>query len=362
MKTNHSLISPSNFERRLICPGSLHAEKDLPGQTSVYAEEGKMLHDKVNEVITSKNKLATYENYTFEQEEAVNRAVDYFSDLVENADLVIKEIHEKTFDLSFIYPDMLGTADSILITLDKETNIYDLHVIDYKFGKGVLVNAYNNYQLLLYYLGVINDPEISELLSGKEYNVHLHIVQPYRYNSCWCLSNDEKLKFSDLEMYRDVAKKCYVSNAPRIPNKKACQFCKAKPTCPALSKTIPDVKIKLSELTDAEIANIYDNKDLITMYLKSLEEYIKDKLEQGSFMSYELKAKVSNRKWADEAYNYLSENFGDKVFEVSHKLIGIAKAEKILGKDLVNQLTTRERGKNEIVKIDTKDYADYFND
>jgi len=46
MKSQHSLISPSNFERRMLCPGSLNAEKDLPEQTSVYAEEGTMLHER----------------------------------------------------------------------------------------------------------------------------------------------------------------------------------------------------------------------------------------------------------------------------------------------------------------------------
>ena len=46
MKTQHSLISPSNFERRMLCPGSLNAEKDLPETTSIYAQVGTMLHER----------------------------------------------------------------------------------------------------------------------------------------------------------------------------------------------------------------------------------------------------------------------------------------------------------------------------
>ena len=46
MKIQHSLISPSNFERRMLCPGSLNAEKDLPEQTSTYAQVGTMLHER----------------------------------------------------------------------------------------------------------------------------------------------------------------------------------------------------------------------------------------------------------------------------------------------------------------------------
>lgn len=361
MKTQHSLISPSNFERRMLCPGSLNAEKDLPEQTSVYAEEGKMLHDRVNQLITSKLGWAT--NLSDDQKDAVFSAAEYYFDLVKEAETVIKEIHEQTFDLGFIYPEMKGTADSVLITLDKKTDSYDLHVIDYKFGKGISVNAHQNYQLLLYYLGVINAPEIEELLEGKRYNVHLHIVQPYKVNSVWSLNNIEKLLFSNLEMYQDVAQKCYKLDAIRIASKKACQFCKAKSTCPALAKFVPDTKTNLGELSDEQIATIYDNKDLITMYLKSVEEHIKSKLEQGSFMNYALRPKLSNRKWNDDAYDYLVENLSEEAFEVSSKLIGITKAEKLLGREVVNKLTVREEGANEIVKIsdESKEIFKTFN-
>lgn len=352
MTTQHSLISPSNFERRMICPGSLNAEKDLPETTSVYAEEGTMMHDKVNGIITST--LTSLEGVTKNQLDAIYNAVEYYSELARSSNHIIKELHEQTFDLSFIYPGMKGTADSVLITLNEETDSYDLHVIDYKFGKGISVNAEQKYQLLLYYLGVVNDPVIEELLHAKKYNVHLHIVQPYKFNSIWSLNDTEKLLFSNLEMYQDVAQKCYVPDAPRVANKKACQFCKAKPTCPALASFVPNTKIKLGELSDVEISTIYENRELVTMYLKAVEEHIKGKLEQGSFMNYMLRPKLSNRKWNDEAYDYLLDALGYNAFETSKKLITITKAEKALGKEVVSGLTIREEGENEIVKIADK--------
>lgn len=353
MTTQHSLISPSNFERRMICPGSLLGEKDLPHTTSVYAEEGTMLHDKVNQLITGG--LLWDSGLDKGQKEAVYNAAGYYIDIIRtNNVLPIKEIHEQTFDLSFIYPGMKGTADSVLITLNEETDSYDLHVIDYKFGKGISVNAHQNYQLLLYYLAVANDPEIEKLLQDKKHNVHLHIVQPYKFNSIWSLNDTEKLLFSNLEMYQDVAQKCYAPDAPRVADKRACQFCRAKPTCPALAKFVPNIKFKPNELSDSEIANIYENKDLIAMYLKAIEDHIKNKLEQGSFMNYMLKPKLSNRKWNHDAHGYLINILGDDAFEVSKKLITITKAEKTLGKEVVNNLTTREEGENEIVKITDK--------
>jgi len=388
MKTKHSLISPSNFERRILCPGSLNAEKDLPEQTSVYAEEGKMLHSRTEEYIRNYLRLTEIQrlNYldnaktphnsdylTFwvddlleDQIEAVQKAGDYFNELKDVEDtVVLYEAHEKKYPLAFIYPDMKGTVDSVLMLRDLKTQDTTLHVIDYKFGKGVVVDAFENYQLLMYTMGALEDVEINSKITGK-LRINLHIVQPYIRNSNWELTDIEQLKFLGYkarERYIEIANDCYKPDAPRVASKKACQFCKAKSTCPALAKFVPDTKTKLGELSDVEIATIYDNKDLITMYLKSVEEHIKSKLEQGSFMNYTLKPKLSNRKWNDDAYDYLVENLSEEAFEVSSKLIGITKAEKLLGKEIVNKLTVREEGANEIVKIsdESKEIFKTFN-
>jgi hypothetical protein len=340
----------------MLCPGSLNAEKDLPETTSVYAEEGTMLHDRVNQVITGKLGWAT--NLREDQKDAVYSAAEYYFDLLKHDEdtVVLYEAHEKKYSLSFIYPDMKGTVDSVLMLCNIKTNDITLHVIDYKFGKGVPVDAFKNYQLLMYTIGVINEvkSKITNLPYPCKLHINLHIVQPYIRNSNWELTDIEQLKFLGYkarERYIEIANDCYKPDAPRIASKKACQFCRAKPTCPALAKFVPDTKTKLGELSNEQIAVIYDNKDLITMYLKSVEEHIKNKLEQGSFMNYTLRPKLSNRKWNDDAYDYLVENLSEEAFEVNRKLIGITKAEKLLGKEVVNKLTVREEGANEIVKI-----------
>lgn len=378
MKTQHSLISPSNFERRMLCPGSLNAEKDLPETTSVYAEEGTMLHERTALYIDFLDRCrllngqyavigSNWDNSLSEDQiEAVQEAGDYFNKLKDVEDtVVLYEAHEKKYSLSFIYHDMKGTVDSVLVLKNIKTQDTTLHVVDYKFGKGVPVDAFENYQLLMYTMGTLEDVEINSKITGK-LRINLHIVQPYIRNSNWELTDIEQLKFLGYkarEKYIEIANDCYKPDAPRIASKKACQFCKAKSTCPALAKFVPDTKTKLGELSNEQIAAIYDNKDLITMYLKSVEEHIKNRLEQGSFMNYTLKPKLSNRKWNDDAYDYLVENLSEEAFEVSSKLIGITKAEKLLGKEVVNKLTIREEGANEIVKIsdESKEIFKTFN-
>ena len=110
MKT-HSLISPSNFERRMLCPGSMEAEKDLPYKTSVHAETGTMLHDRVNQLITAEN-TDWIEGLTDEQQIAVVNAAAYYNNLKFGTLEIVKEIHEETFSLKFLMDGMQGTTVS----------------------------------------------------------------------------------------------------------------------------------------------------------------------------------------------------------------------------------------------------------
>jgi len=224
MSKTHSPISPSNFERRMLCPGSLNAEKGLPYTTSVYAETGTMLHEMVNKYITD-DYFITSLNLTEEQQNAVSNAGNYYLELKNSNLTVVKEIHEQTFSLDFLMPGMQGTADS------------------------------------------------EELVAAK---------------------------------------------------------------------------VRL--LGDEELGRIYENKDLIRTYLTSVEEYIKEKLETSEFLNYKLMPKMSNRKWRDGAESVLRDKLGEDAYE--KKLIGIGKAEKLIGRDEVNRLTKKELGENQIVKVD----------
>lgn len=355
MKTTHSLISPSNFERRKLCPGSLNAEKNLPNTTSKYAEEGTMLHDRVNQfLMNNRDSTKWKEGLDNEQIEAVLSAVSYYDDIVNTA-FETTSFHEKKFDLSFIHKEMKkGTVDCLVITPE------DIHVIDYKFGKGILVRAKDNYQLILYYLGAVNDTKVKQILGNVKRNVHLHIAQPFRENSCWSLTDNELEFYSNIDMYKQVAIKCYSDTAERVASTKACQFCKVKATCPALAAFVPDIKKNLNLLSDNEIGSIYDNRELISLYMKSIEEHIKNKLDTGSFLDYTLRPKLSRRKWNEDAEDYLIQTLDDKAYEVTKKLIGITKAEKLLGKETVKSLTMKEEGENEIAKINYKS-QDIFN-
>lgn len=367
MKNKHSLISPSNFERRMLCPGSLHAEKDLPEQISKYAQLGNLLHERT--VLYHKylafietarlnydnNAKVKWSDGLFDEDKnAVIDAATYFQKLKNEKShtVILGEFHEMSCDLSFIYESMKGTADSVLIMLDIKTQNVEVHVIDYKFGKGVAVDAYKNFQLLMYAIGILHDDSIKKRIDNKQYSVHLHIVQPFIKNSRWDLTLiDTTCYINNIDRYKKVAEACYNPNAKRIPDKKACQFCKAKPTCPALAKTVPNLNIDVFDLDANEIAAIYENRELIKMYLTSIEEYIRNKISSDGFDGYELVPKMSNRKWTYEATVELPKLLGNDAYEITRKLIGLGKAEKLLDKQTINNLTIKEVSGDEIVKI-----------
>ena len=379
MKTKHSLISPSNFERRMLCPGSLNAEKDLPEQTSTYAQMGTLLHERTvlyheylkfseaTKLQYNEQAKVKWSDGLFEDDKnAVIGAANYFQKLKNEKShtVILAEFHEMKCNLSFIYHDMKGTADSVLLMLDIKTQNVEVHVIDYKFGKGVVVDAYKNFQLLMYAIGVLHDDKIKKIIDGRQHSVHVHIVQPFIRNSRWDLTLiDTVCYINNIDRYKKIAEACYGPNAKRTPDKKACQFCKAKPTCYALAKTVPKLDTDVFDLEDDEISKIYDNRDLIKMYLTSIEEYIRNKISTTGFDGYEIVPKMSNRKWTSEASKELPKLLGDNAYEITKKLIGLGKAEKLLDKETMSKLTTKEVSGDEIVKTKFKkieNYDDHF--
>lgn len=351
----HTPISPSSFERRLLCHGSYFAEKDLPDVTSIYANEGTLLH-KVMEQISTKGKYDEDIILTSEQQEIIEYTIKLLDKYNGNS---FFNYYEYEVDLSFLGIDIKGTCDRVIIEpsfYDSNVNEYTkpvLHIIDYKFGKGIKIDVKNNYQLALYAIGVLKkfhdheyfyDADINN--NGfREVKVVLHIVQPYlnNYQTIELSSSDYLF---NIDFYANIIKKCLDENAIRTPNEKACRFCKAKINCPALKNIIP-TNFEINK-SDEELKIILDNKNLIINYLKSLEEHIKNRIEEGEkFKGYTIRKKNTNRTWNKDAYEVLTSILQDDAFE--KKLIGITKAERLIGKEIINTITEKKEGEYELV-------------
>lgn len=176
---------------------------------------------------------------------------------------------EQRLDFSCYVPDGFGTGDCVIIS------DHTLHIIDFKYGQGVLVEAENNPQMMLYALGAL---AIYECLYDID-EVSMTIYQPRRENiSTWTISVDELKRWAERELI-PKAKLAFEGKGEYHPGV-WCVFCKAAVKCRARAEE----KLALARyefaqpslLTDAEIEDILGKLDDLTRWAEEIKAYAQD--------------------------------------------------------------------------------------
>ena len=336
----HAKLSPSASSRWIACPGSVQlCEKiNREEKPSPYAEEGTKAHN-LSQLMFNNPNEEWFEGY--DDDEMYTYVREYFNYVMTYYISGTEIYTEVTLALQKYIPGSFGTADNVIVDLPNKT----LHVFDLKYGRGVRVSAIGNSQARIYALG-------SLLAFDKEKQIEkiiIHICQP-RMNHLETekLTNKELMKFA--RQIKIAAKKTQDPDAPLIPGEIQCRWCKANAECKALkdftyetiSEEFEDLDIKL--MTLKELSKILMQKKLIEKFLKDVEERITDVLIKGSNVpGFQIGFGRSNRKWDDNAEEFLIEKLGKDAFQKS--LITLAKAEKLLGKDIVAKYTVKPQGK-----------------
>lgn len=333
-ETGHHPMGPSAAARWMQCPGSVELTKDIKDEGSPYALEGTAAHT-LGEICLSE-KCGTYdvEGYTDEMRDHIQGYVDYVFGIADGVRVFV----EQELNLSCVIPEGMGTADAILIKGDV------LHIMDLKYGM-VEVSPDRNHQLMIYAIGAL------DAITKKGIHVDevvLHIYQPRAGGAkAWSTTP------ADLRIFaRDVRKAadlCLEDDAPLNPSEKACEWCRAKATCPALyQKSLElvggdfDVLPSVESLTDEQIKLVLTNKSLIEKWLKAIEASVFSRIEHGETLEgFKMVEGRSIRKWSDSAESVLAKLLGDAAFE--NKLIGITAAEKALGKKQLAELGITEK-------------------
>ena len=328
----HAKLGASNAHRWLYCAGSVAAENGLEDKGSVFAEEGTRAHDLAEQALRNGDQVLDNHDDQ-EMAEFVRVYTDYVRNL--GPDLFI----EQKLDYSEYVPGGFGTADAVSLYTDHGMLV--LHIVDLKYGKGVRVDAENNPQGMLYSLGAYLDA----LLVESPDIIRISIVQPrLDHISEWDITPVDLLKWA--EWVKERAEATLVSDAPRTPGRKTCQWCKAKATCPALMAFTQEILMadfedldanitSVDRLTDEQMSTALAAKGLIEGWLHAIEQHITDQLEGGhGFPGYKLVEGRSVRQWADQekAEKYLSRLIG-KRNAYTQKFLTPTQAEKVLGKD-----------------------------
>lgn len=320
--TDHAKLSASGSHRWLACPGSVKAEEGLPDRTSPQSEEGTKAHAIAEALL---NGAPDVDVTGFEP---VLEYVEYVTSLAKAKQLFV----EKRVDFSEWVPDGFGTCDTIILDVISG----DVDIVDLKYGKGLKIYADDNSQLKLYALGVVSN---YGFILREITKITLHIVQPrLDHISTWSITLEDLLTWG--ERVKELAQLALSENAPRVPGDSQCQWCKAKPTCPALLKRTQEVTLSEFDrldnpdtLTDPQLRYALENKKLIVSWLDAVESLVYERLQNGgSFEGFKLVTGRTLRDWANpnDAEIELSRLVGDAAYE--KKLLSVAKAEKLLGK------------------------------
>lgn len=373
--TQHAKLSASGSAKWILCPGSVKAEEKYSKTSSVYADEGTIAHGLADycfkknlqaEKLVGKTikqlKISVEsfpDSYIIEKDmaEYVQEYIDYVHSFMASQSMMF---NESRVDFSHVVPEGFGTFDAAIVT-GRHVDIFDL-----KYGKGVIVDAFENTQGQLYAIGLYN--ELSWM--GNIESFTIHIVQPRAYNfSSWDISTKDLLKFAKFAQER--ANLALTDNAPRIPGNKQCEWCKAASDCKALAKFTEDIirkdfdgvnecGIDQDSLTKDEKSNILLAKPLIEKFLKLVEGDVFQDLQNGSkYSEFKLVEGRSNRQFVEEAEQVLVDKLGEKAY--NKKLIGLGEAEKLLGKKEISEITFKPKGsltlahmsdKRKAVKID----------
>lgn len=231
MPEKHALLSASSAVRWLNCPPSAKLNEGSD-EGSSYAAEGTLAHSMCEvklkgyaaaipkRTTTAKlKKLKSDPLYQPEMDGYTEEYLDYVKKIALSFSGPATIRIEEQVDFSAYAPEAFGTADCLVLFGD------ELHVIDFKYGKGIKVDAEGNPQLKLYALGAL-------CKFGFIYNISkivLHIVQPRLDNFSMWETNAADLRTWG-ELIKPIAQLAY-NGEGEFRSGDHCRFCKVAATC-----------------------------------------------------------------------------------------------------------------------------------
>ena len=348
---NHAYLAASASARWLHCPPSAKLCAQEEDKGSPYAQQGTDAHALCQYLVESAlgrecqdptDDLIWYDG---EMQEAAEGYRDFVMEQIVNSKKLCKDpliCVEQVLDFSKWVEHGFGTGDCVIVADDL------LHIIDFKYGVGVLVSAENNSQLKLYALGALDT-------FGDLYDIHrirLSIYQPRRSNvDTWELSREDLLNWAD-DILAPAAKLAYAGEGDFHAGDH-CLFCKVKSTCRARAEY--NLEIARQDMADpptlseAEITGLLGRVDSLITWAEDIKTYaLRQALSGTVFPGFKLVEGKSNRRFANETL--AAKIAADAGFEpYEQKLLGVTALQKQMGKkkfeELLGSLVTKPRGK-----------------
>ncbi len=327
----HAFLSASGAPAWSRCEAKVWREKDLPEETSVFAEEGTRAHEVLEGLINPVPcDQKWFDDHPAEMYDHVRKTLDYIYEQE------FERIYaEQRLDISFITGEVgaMGTADVVGLKGDQIT------IIDLKYGMGVRVEAEGNEQLIIYGAAALKEFD----LIGDIKTIKLVISQPrLNHTSEWLLTISQ---LSDIiDTLTTKAKRILTAEGgdhlSATQGKVQCKYCKVKLTCPernalplttvigfvdldkedALVHKVEAARSNIHTSNDSHLASCMEVVDAIEDWCKDIKAEAYKRLMLGEFKDSRFKL-VQGRG----SYQYINEEdlvkeFGDAVTTTETKV------------------------------------------
>lgn len=308
MNPKHSRFGASNAKRWISCPGSPALIAQCPEQpTSGDAALGTSAHALAEHCLRNHISADTcigaeFEGHVVDAEmaEAVQVYLDEVAKWRERMPTA-KLLIEERVDLSWIHPEMYGTADVVLVD-----PFGAAVVIDYKHGAGVPVEVIDNPQPVYYGLGAYFDHDCTRVTCVIVQPRCPHPDGPVRevtYNRAQL--GEWVDKFQD-------AVAAALKPAAKLSAGEHCRFCPAAGACPeahsnalrvAQAEFAPSIVPPAPHtLSPSQLATVLEHAGTIDAWITAVRMHALAVAQNGvPIPGYKLvEGRRGNRRWADE--------------------------------------------------------------
>ncbi|MDD3888735.1 MAG: DUF2800 domain-containing protein [Syntrophomonadaceae bacterium] len=359
----HALLSASGAHRWMNCTPSARLEREFEDNSGESAAEGTAAHalaeHKLRRALKMRSKKPVSKYDSDEMDSYMDGYVEFIQELVTRAKQECNDpvvLIEQRLDFSKYVPGGFGTGDCVIIADGT------LHIIDLKYGQGVLVEAEDNPQMKLYALGAL------ELFDGiyDILTVSMTIYQPRRENVSTHTVFKETLYQWAEEVLKPTAELAFQGEGEYAPGEH-CQFCRAAVKCRARAEE----KLNLARfefalpplLTDEDIEETLALLDDLTSWANDIKAYaLEAAVSHGKeWRGYKLVEGRSNRRYANEdAVAKAAKDAGYRdIYRQS--LITLTEMEKLMSKakfqEILGGLIEKPPGKPTLVPLSDKRQA-----
>ena len=350
---SHALLSPSSASRWINCPPSALLNAEAGDRDTVFTREGNLAHA-VAELKARKHfigmgpqkygaalrKLKAGELWQDEMDGHTDAYLDALKDIAATFAERPYVALEQRVDFSEYVPEGFGTADCIMIGGEV------LHIVDFKYGKGVEVSAEDNPQLKLYAIGAIEQ----YMAFYDIFTVRMTIVQPRikREPDTWELPARDLLRWAE-----DVVKPAAALAAAgdgEFAEGDWCRWCAVRGNCRARASAntvLEDFGMKQPPLlTDEEVGRALTLGRRLKTWLSDLEEYALTACLNGSDVpGWKAVEGRAVRAWTDQDAAFKAAKLAGVPDEMLYKRepVSLAQLEKIMGKKEFAKVFTQPR-------------------